>query len=113
MTALQDPDKLAQIIEVLTNTANGVVGYMTWKKIAWEWVAENLDSETQKSMANHLLSYVNSGGKIDQVVERRGYDDPFHYDFRPRINNLDVYVETVLRVDRMGPTLHVVSAHLK
>lgn len=111
MSRLEDPEILGQIIETLENAARGVGGYVTWKKIAWEWVSENLDGESQKSMACHLLAYANAGGKIDQVAERRGFDNPYHYDFRPRINNLDVYVETVLRVDRMGPQLYVVSTH--
>ncbi len=112
MSRLEDPEILRQITEALENAAKGVGGYVTWKRIAWEWVAANLDGENQRSMAGHLLAYVNDGGKIDQVVERRGFDDPLHYDFRLRIQKSNVYVETVLRVTRMGPELYIVSTHL-
>lgn len=113
MSRLEDPKILAQITKALEEAATGVGEYVYWKRIAWEWVAKNLDSETQQSMAAHLLAYVQAGGKVDQVVERRGFDDAFHYDFRPRIDNMDVYVETVLRVSRTGPTISIVSVHLK
>lgn len=113
MTRLDDPLILARIREALENAANGVGGYVSWKRIAWEWVAENLAGETERSMACHLLEYVRVGNKIDQVVERRGFNNSHHYDFRPRINNLDVYVEAVLAVTRTGPSLYVVSTHLK
>jgi hypothetical protein len=113
MTRLDNPVILAQIREALENAANGVGRYVSWKPIAWEWVLQNLDGETQRSMASHLLEYVREGNKIDQVIERRGFNNSHHYDFRPRINNLDVYVEAVLAVTRTGPSLYVVSTHLK
>lgn len=113
MSRLEDPEILSLITEALENAARGVGGYVSWKRIAWEWVAKNLDAETQPSMAAHLLSYVRQGGKVDQVIERRGFDSDFHYDFRPRIANLDIYVETLLHRGRTGPSLHVVSVHLK
>ena len=113
MSRLEDPEILAQITEALGLAARGVDGYVSWKRIAWEWVAKNLDGETHQSMAAHLLAYIEAGSKVDQVVERRGFDDRFHYDFRPRILDLDVYVETVLRISCTGPTLFVVSVHLK
>jgi hypothetical protein len=113
MSRLEDPEILAQITEALKEAAKGSGGYVLWKKVAWEWVAKNLEGETQQSMAAILLGYVQAGDKVDQVTERRDYDEPFHYDFRPRIANMDVYVETVLHVGRTGPTLSVVSIHLK
>lgn len=113
MSRLEDPEILALITEALDNSARGIGGYVSWKRVAWEWVAKNLDGETQQSMAAHLLAYVQAGGKVDQVAERREYDEPFHYDFRPCLSNLNVYVESVLRVSRTGPTISIVSVHLK
>jgi len=113
MSRLEDPEILAQITEALKEAANGSGGYVSWKRVAWEWVAKNLDGETQQSMAARLLAYVEAGGKVDKVVERRDYDEPFHYDFRPCIANFDVYVETVLHFSRTGPTILIVSVHLK
>ena len=113
MSRLEDQEILDAILEAFENAAKNVQGYVSWKRNAWEWVAENLDGETQTSMAGHLLSYVRAGGKIDQVVERRGFDDQYHYDFRIRIATLDVYIETVVRISRTGPAISVMSTHLK
>ncbi len=113
VSRLEDQEIIAKIKTALQEDANGVSGYVTWKRIAWEWVAKNLDGQTRKSMAEILLQYVQAGNKIDQVKERRGFDSEFHYDFRPRIGELDVYVETVLVVSRTGPIISIVNVHLK
>ena len=61
-------------------------------------------------MYEHMLA----GAEIDQLKETREEyrnTDPFHYDFRLRIASRLIYVETVLRTSRMGPTILVVSVH--
>lgn len=113
MTRLEDPRLLEKIRLALLEASNGVSGYVSWKRVAWEWVAKNLSGETQKSMALRLYEYVENGGKVDQVLERRGFDDRYHYDFRVRIGESDIYVESTLSETKTGPVVSIVSVHLK
>ena len=113
---LTDRRILDLIIEALENGSRGCIGYVIWKQRGWEWIATNLQSQTQRSIADTLLSHVLSGAKIDQVREKReGHEDDaqFHYDFRIRIDDTDLYVETVLDETKTGPVLRIVNVHLK
>ena len=116
MARLNDEAKLALILETLENASRGVEGYVSWKPIAWEWIVKNLNSQTRQTIADAMYQHAQAGGEIDEVREKREAhrdDTQFHYDFRLRIESLDVYLETVLAVTRTGPILRVVSAHLK
>ncbi len=63
-----------------------------------------------------MLAHVQNGDEIDQVVERRGGhldESRFHFDFRFQMDGLDVYIETVLKETKTGPTISIVSMHPK
>lgn len=61
-----------------------------------------------------MHEHIESGGEVDQVVERR---EPwrdrygYHYDFRFSISGRKIYIETVLDVTSTGPTVTVVNMH--
>lgn len=102
--------------DVLGNDARGVGGYVRWKKVPAEWVSKNLDGQTQRSIAQAMLDYVDAGGEIDQTRETRpeySSQFEFHYDFRFRIDGIDIYIETVLVETKTGPEIIIVSFHLK
>ncbi len=89
-------------------------GFVVWKPVAAEWVRDNLDGRTPDSIAKLMHKYVEAGGEIDQVRERRdGWEDcnQFHFDFRPTLDGRRLYIETTLRVTSTGPVVKVVSIH--
>lgn len=113
---LTDQRLLGLFLQAIGEASRGVNGYLVWKRVAWEWVLKNLDGQTQQSLAEKLVEHVKSGGEIDKTKETRpeytGRHE-FHYDFRFRVDGLDVYIETVLDETRTGPVVTVVSTHLK
>ena len=89
-------------------------GFVVWKPVAAEWIRNNLEGHTPESIARLMHQYVEGGGKIDQIRERRdGWEDcnQFHFDFRPNLAGRRLYVETTLRVTVTGPVVRVVSIH--
>lgn len=61
-----------------------------------------------------MWQHFEAGGEIDHVVERRAEfaaQNEFHYDFRFAVDDVDVYLETILRVTLTGPEITVVSMH--
>lgn len=91
-----------------------VSGFIRWKRIAAEWVAENLEGHTTKSIAKMIHEFFQNGGEIDQVRERRPeymsrYE--YHYDFRFEIDGRRIYIETVLDETPTGPEITIVSIH--
>lgn len=113
---LTDQRLLELFLNALEEASRGVIGYVVWKKVAWEWVLKNLDGQTQRSLAERMVEHVKSGGEIDKTKETRpeytGRHE-FHYDFRFRVDGLDIYIETVLDETKTGPVVTVVSTHLK
>lgn len=112
MGRLEDPRTLSLFIECLTESANGVDGYVRWKPRPWQWVQSNLPGETQRTIADHLRIYIQKGGKVTKAKETY-YDSDYHYDFRPRIGSQDCYFEIVVKPSATGDYLYVVSAHPK
>ena len=93
-------------------------GYVRFKPLAVEWLANELPGLNLRDAARELFQYVEGGGEIDEQVERRPeyahYE--FHYDLRVKIGDRHVYFETVLNVlkdpdDPDDPTILVVNAH--
>lgn len=116
LSRLTDPRILQLITEALRNGAEDVGGYVQWKKLPGEWLRKNLENQTQLSIVQRMFQHVHEGNEIDQVVEKReGHRDEnrFHFDFRFRVDGLDVYVETVLREFRNEATIAIVNMHLK
>lgn len=112
MARLEDPRLVALFQEALSEWQ--VSGYVVWKRIASEWVAENLEGHTTRSIARIMYEFFRSGGEIDQVRERRPeYASRYehHYDFRLEIDGRRIYIETVLDETRTGPEITIVSIH--
>ena len=114
MSRLTDIRLLDLIEEALQNGARNIGGYVQWKRLPAEWLRKNLENQTQLSVVQRMLAHVQNGDEIDQVVERRGghlYES--HFDFRFQMDGLDVYIETVLKETKTGPTISIVSMHPK
>jgi hypothetical protein len=112
MAPLTDPDTLKAFREALREWRCD--GYVVWKRRAGEWLAKNLDDVDQRTVSRMMQEHVESGGKIDQVVEKREewrnkYE--YHYDVRFSFFGRRIYIETVLDVSRTGPTITVVNMH--
>jgi hypothetical protein len=112
MAALTNPALLALFREALREWRYD--GFVTWKRVAAEWLTKNLEGCTQKAIAKLMYEHVESGGEIDQVRERRPeFQRPyeFHFDFRLQVESRRIYIETTLDTTRTGPTITVVSIH--
>lgn len=112
MPPLTDPAILAKFQHALSHWRFS--GYVTWKMIARQWVEQNLEGETTRSLAEQMFRFFEAGGEIDQVRETRAQWSAhrFHYDFRVDIGDRLLYIETVLvEDDPNDPTIHVVSIH--
>jgi hypothetical protein len=112
MARLTDPEILAKLEHALGHWK--FTGYITWKPIARQWLEENLEGFTTKSVGEEMFRFHSAGGEIDQVLETRPEwtEHRFHYDFRMDIGGRFLYIETVLLdEDSDDPTIHVVSIH--
>ena len=88
-------------------------GGVRWKRLAAEWVRANLEAFTQQAVNDLILEHIEASGEIDQVAETREeyrhYE--YHYDFRIRILDRKIYVETLLQEEKMGPVVTIVNIH--
>jgi len=115
MARLTDPEKLRCYKCALANRK--VNGYILFTRRAAEWLREELDGTTQFEFTELLHDYVNAGGEIDEVVERRPEwaMHSHHYDLRPIVAGRRRYVETRLIYkdanDPDDPIIHVVNIH--
>ncbi len=113
---LTDERLLGLFLQAIEDASKGFNGYVVWKRVAWEWVLKNLEGQTQQSLSGKMLEHVRAGGEIDKTKETRpeytGRHE-FHYDFRFRVDGIEIYIETVLDETRTGPVVTVVSTHLK
>jgi hypothetical protein len=70
-------------------------GFIDWKQLAVEWLRDNLEGHTQRSIGELMHEHRE---QVDQTPETRDrYRDrySFHYDFRILINGQRIYIETV------------------
>ena len=118
MARLTDPDLLARYKQALSEWK--VVGYIELKKDAYEGLRTTLPGLPEKEFKEALCRFVcEENGEIDQVKETRDWEPcnrwEYHYDLRPTINGVKVYVETRLYPEsfssREEPEIHVV--HIK
>ncbi len=112
MARLTDPEALARIQHALSQWK--FTGYITWKPIARQWLEENLEGWTTRSVGEEMFRFVAAGGEIDPVRETRPQwsEYRFHYDFRIDLGGRSVYIETLLvEDDPIDPMIHVVSIH--
>jgi len=112
MARLQDPVILALYCSALANWS--VTGYVDWQELARTWVRDRLAENEPRQIARLMYEYLQAGGEIDQVPERRPdwNDRPFHYDLRIPIEGRLIYIETILLDDDPDdPTIRVVNIH--
>jgi len=112
MARLTDPEILARFQRVLSQWR--FTGYITWKPVARQWLEQNLEGFTARSIGEEMFRFVTAGGEIDQIRERRPEwsEYRFHYDLRLEIGGRLLYIETILVADDPDdPTIHVVSIH--
>jgi hypothetical protein len=112
MAPLTDPRILALFRTALALW--NVTGYVTWSRLAREWVERNLEGHTVRGVGREMFEHLEAGGEIDQVKETREeyLEHEHHYDFRIRIGGRLVYLETRLdQEDPDEPVIHVVNAH--
>jgi len=98
MATLTDPEVLSCYHAALRNRR--FEGYVVFMKDAAEGLRKHLEGHNQKGFKELLYEFVlEEGGEIDQVVERReNWRDEWshHYDLRPMIDGVRIYVETRL-----------------
>jgi hypothetical protein len=103
MAALTGPELLACYTNALDNWRFD--GYMVFEKDAAAGLRKWLGSYTQKAFKELLHHFVvGERGEIDQVVEQREnwrHKWPHHYDLRPTVDGVKIYVET--RLDFRNP----------
>ncbi len=107
-----DPETLAKLQHALSQWQ--FTGYITWKSTAREWLEQNLEGFTARSVGEEMFHFLAAGGEIDAVRETRPEwsENRFHYDFRIDIGDRFLYIETILvEDDPQDPTIHVVSIH--
>ncbi|MEX2216775.1 MAG: hypothetical protein WD768_21855 [Phycisphaeraceae bacterium] len=109
----KDPSALEKYKAVLKLAK--FTGYIEWRLLPLGWIAEHLTDVDARDVNELMAGHVQAGGKIDQVEERRAeyLDFRFHYDFRLKIGERRVYIETILdeREDAEDCTIWVVNIH--
>jgi hypothetical protein len=112
MARLTESQTLAKLPHALSQWQ--FTGYITWKPIARQWLEQNLEGFTTRSVGEEMWRFFAAGGEIDEVRESRPEwsGHRFHYDFRIDIGGRFLYIETILMKDAPDdPTIHVVSIH--
>src|SRR5258706_6056323 len=112
MATLKDPELLARYRKALSYW--NFTGYITWTRVAVEWVRANLDGYTERHLGQLMFEFVERGGRINQVSETRPQwlDHKFHYDLVIEIAGRKIYFETRLFDDDPDePTIAVVNVH--
>ena len=91
--------------------------YLVFKKRPQQWLWCELPEYTLREICRILHDYLESGGEIDEQMERRPEyaHFRFHYDIRVPIGGRCIYFETVLEFedanDEDDITIIVVNAH--
>lgn len=109
-------------VEILTCYTNALrnwtyEGFVVFEKDAAQGLRKHLEGITQKGFKELLYRFVViEGGQIDQVVENReNWRDKWshHYDLRPMVGGLKMYVETRLSYskpdDPDDPVIYLVN----
>jgi hypothetical protein len=104
MARLTDPEVLACYKNALSNWR--FEGYVVFEKDAAEGLRKYLEGHTQRGFKELLYNFaVCQGGEIDQVVEdRENWREKWshHYDLRPVVDGIRIYVES--RLDYSKPS---------
>jgi hypothetical protein len=118
MPRLTDPDILARYKQALAEWK--VEGAIELVGRAHEGLRRTLEGVTEKDFKEALYRFVCiEGGEIHQVMEEREQwckEWEWHYDLRPTINGVRLYVETRLFPEsfssREEPIVRIVHIHL-
>ena len=116
MAPLTDKDRLIAYKNALSNWKYDFIQFEL-TGLAYSWVKRELNNITLKEIGLLMYEYVEAGGEIDEVREKRPEwsDFEFHYDLRFTIQDKRVYIETRLnytlpfKVDQS--TILVVNIH--
>lgn len=104
MARLTDPDVLVRYKQALSEWK--VQGAILLKKDAHEGLRTTLQGVTEVIFKEILYRFVcEENGEIDQVKEEReGWREiwEYHYDLRPTVNGVRLYVETRLHPESFG-----------
>lgn len=113
MPPLADPERLRHYREALSSWHCS--GYVKWTPLAEDWVHKNLVNFSSREVSRLMWKYVQAGGEIDEVPERRPdwSEHEFHHDLRLQIAGRAVYIETrlLMKRDIEDSTIHVVNIH--
>jgi hypothetical protein len=117
MAKLTDPEILRCYENALKNWRYD--GFVVFEKDAAEGLRRHLPGQTQKSVKELLFKFIlMEGGDVDQVTEtRENWRDRWshHYDVRPVVDGVKMYVETRLFYtkadDPDDPIIYVVNIH--
>ena len=115
MARLTDPEILARYLQAVAEWE--VDGAIELKGRAHEGLRTTLEGMTEKQFKYVLYCFVcEQNGEIDQVKEEREpwrNDWEWHYDLRPIINGMKIYIETRLFPEsfssRSEPIVHIVQ----
>ncbi len=99
MAPLTDPDRLAAYKDALSNWSfDGYIQFDLTER-AHRWIRRELNDITLKEIGRLMYKYVEAGGEIDEVRERRpewSGEYEFHYDLRFTIQDRPAYIESRL-----------------
>ena len=96
MPPLTDAEIRQQILATLELEAQGVSGYVIWRAQARDELFEE-EGATQMLANEELYEFVRSGGRINELPEKRPeFDSGMLYEFRFRIFGKEAYVESRL-----------------
>ncbi|MFH0982242.1 MAG: hypothetical protein V2A79_11965 [Planctomycetota bacterium] len=113
MPPLTDPERLRHYLAALGDWE--CTGCVTWTRRFEAWVRENLPGFTEREVCRLMWEYVQAGGEVDEVPERREEwsEHGFHYDMRLPIAGRLRYVETRLLMKHKieDTTIDVVNIH--
>jgi hypothetical protein len=115
MARLTDPDILARYLQALTE--RNVEGAIVLIGLAPKGLQKTLENVREKLFREMIYRFVcEENGEIDQVKEEREpwrNEWEYHYDLRPIINGVKVYVETRLHPESLfsdlEPTIQIVQ----
>ena len=98
MARLTDRETHDKYLQALSewNVGNGGI---RWAPLASNWLYTNLSGISQREVGRLMYEHVKSGGKIDQVLERRPEWrrlQKYHYDLIVMIDGCLRYIETCL-----------------
>jgi hypothetical protein len=110
MAPLAEDSELASITDALTYPE----AYVDWKPVPLEWVRDNLEGQTRRSIQLAMLDHLKNGGTVNRKPETRPeYRNRFEwfFEFKLVIDGQRIYIEATLDESLITPLLRIVSLH--